>query len=41
MTPRLCGADCLGGYRIFLMFEDGNMGIIDLQAELRGGVQNG
>ena len=38
MTPRLCGAEYLGEYRIFLTFEDGKAGVIDLRDELRGEV---
>ncbi len=36
MIPRLCGAEYLGEYRIFLTFEDGKRGVIDLRDELWG-----
>ena len=38
MTPRLCGAEYLGEYRIFLTFDDGKRGVIDLKHELWGEV---
>lgn len=38
MTPRLCGAESIGEYRIFLTFEDGKRGVIDLKDELWGEV---
>ena len=38
MTPRLCGAEYLGEYRIFLTFDDGKRGVIDLKHELWGDV---
>lgn len=38
MTPRLCGAEYLREYKIFVTFEDGKTGIIDLQNELWGEV---
>ena len=38
MTPRLCGAEYLGEYRIFLTFEDGKTGVIDPRDELWGEV---
>ena len=37
-TPRLCGAEYIGEYRIFLTFEDGKRGVIDLRDELSGEV---
>ena len=38
MTPRLCGAEYLDEYKVFLTFEDGKRGIIDLRDELWGEV---
>ncbi len=38
MTPRLCGAEYVGEYKIFLAFEDGKTGVIDLRHELWGEV---
>lgn len=37
-TPKVCGAEYLGEYRIFLTFEDGKSGVIDLEHELWGEV---
>ena len=38
MTPRLCGAEYLRGYKILVTFEDGKAGVIDLEHELWGEV---
>ena len=38
MPPRLCSAEYVREYKIFVTFEDGKMGIIDLQNELWGEV---
>lgn len=38
MMPRLCRAEYLGEYRIFVTFEDGKRGDIDLKHELWGEV---
>jgi hypothetical protein len=36
MTPRLTDASYSGGYRIFLKYEDGTQGTINLEGELYG-----
>jgi hypothetical protein len=38
MTPRLTGAEYVGGYRVRLPYADGTCGEVDLEGELWGEV---
>ncbi|MEP5764933.1 MAG: DUF2442 domain-containing protein [Halieaceae bacterium] len=38
MTPKLCGARYVSGYKIALSFEDGTAGVVDLESQLWGEV---